>query len=576
MSAAPVQAPGRAFAPDFTLRSLEPRGSDAYRSLCDWRGRRVLLVFIQPDCPHSRPLLPAIAGLMPDPPAAIPVSIIVTTGTEAQNRQLVETYRIRCPVLLQDAAEVASLYLTEETPAGCLIDESGRMIDMTRTGNVDVLVQAGIMPGPGWDWSTTPLPSAGGGDEQLVRRPQGGKPKLLYQSPVMPSFNGPGVCLRAAMILEALAEHYDVSLMVITLWEDFAGPISARIAALCNAWTVVRAVMVIPGYSGGPVPTLPVSSLWQCASEETRREAGARFRGIKFDVIHSFSLPMALYAQQHLADGGRPAWHLDLDNIESRVRRRIADRHRASGRKSDAAAEEEEATRLAAMEAEILPRCDRVYACSRQDRESLQQLYHLENVAVLPNAVRIPLELPPKPSGDAFTFLFAGRLDYFPNQDAVLFFCNEVVPQLRRHARRAFEILIVGGGNISEELHEVSHLPEVELVGAVKRLEPWYQRADGVLAPILAGGGTRIKILEAMIFRRPIVSTSLGIEGLDVIDDEHVLVADTPRTFAAQCMRLMDEPDLADRLTTSAFALCVQRYTPEAIRAALKSVHARD
>jgi glycosyltransferase involved in cell wall biosynthesis len=100
-------------------------------------------------------------------------------------------------------------------------------------------------------------------------------------------------------------------------------------------------------------------------------------------------------------------------------------------------------------------------------------------------------------------------------------------------------------------------------------VEPWYHRADAVVAPLRAGSGTRIKILEAMSYRRPVVSTPAGIEGLAARDGEHLLVGDTAEAFACQCVRLMEVPSLGERLSRDAFDLCVARYTSTAVAAAL-------
>jgi AhpC/TSA family len=138
-------------APHFTLRSL----SGGYRSLSDWRGRRMLLIFIQPHCPFSRMLLQVVAGLCPDPPANVPAPVVITFGEDDENRRFLATYGLRCPILVQGDPEVASAYRAGATPACCLIDEHGCVVDSTCMGGVDVLMQAGIMPGPDWSWSTT-------------------------------------------------------------------------------------------------------------------------------------------------------------------------------------------------------------------------------------------------------------------------------------------------------------------------------------------------------------------------------------------------------------------------------------
>jgi glycosyltransferase involved in cell wall biosynthesis len=310
-------------------------------------------------------------------------------------------------------------------------------------------------------------------------------------------------------------------------------------------------------------------ALWRLASEETIRAASDAFRDVPFDIVHSCRLWTSAYVQPYLDVACRPLWHLDLDDIESETHHRIADRCRANRQAWMAAEEEAEAQRFATAQAEILSRCDRVYVCSQLDQKKLAASYGLKNVQVLPNAVRIPPPLTARPPTDTFTLLFVGILDYYPNEDAVLFFGNQILPRLRRFARGRFRVAVVGSGNVPSVLDRIASFAEVDLIGSVDRLEPWYQLADAVIVPLRAGGGTRIKILEAMSYRRPVVTTSIGIEGLAAREEEHLLVGDTAQSFAWQCMRLMGDPGLAKRLTTNAFDLCVRRYGIEAVGAAL-------
>jgi glycosyltransferase involved in cell wall biosynthesis len=389
------------------------------------------------------------------------------------------------------------------------------------------------------------------------------RPKLLFQTPVAPGFSGSGIVMRAGMVLASLAERYDVYLMVIRVPGLPAGMVWGEVASLCRAWTVV--------------------GLQRDASEGRMRAVASRFSDVHFDVVHSFRMYVVRFAEPYVASpqsgSGRPLWHVDLDDIESEQHQRTANRYRANRKRRQAAREGKEARAYAEMEASILPRCDRVYVCSRHDKSQLEAMYDLANVEVVPNAVTIPLELPPKDPRETVTLLFVGTLGYYANEDAVLFLGRELVPLLRRSARRPFRIEIVGGGEPSKDVRRVGGQREIALVGEVGRLEPWYQYADIVVAPLRAGGGTRIKILEAMSFRRPVVSTSIGIEGLEVIDGEHVLIGDTAEAFATQCLRLMSDPQLAARLAESAFELCKRKYSPEAVSAALdgpevQSLHA--
>jgi glycosyltransferase involved in cell wall biosynthesis len=116
------------------------------------------------------------------------------------------------------------------------------------------------------------------------------------------------------------------------------------------------------------------------------------------------------------------------------------------------------------------------------------------------------------------------------------------------------------GGGVSDDVAALRFIPEVEVVGPVPDLAQWYRNATLVVVPLRAGGGTRIKLLEALSYRRPVVSTRLGAEGLDVIDGEHVLLADRAHHFARQCLRLMADPVLAQRLGKLGRALIEASY----------------
>jgi glycosyltransferase involved in cell wall biosynthesis len=236
-----------------------------------------------------------------------------------------------------------------------------------------------------------------------------------------------------------------------------------------------------------------------------------------------------------------------------------------NGNRQMAELEEGAARRGEDREDAVLRDFDRVYVCSEVDRASLRPRARAE-LCILPNAVRLPQPSAAGPRQIPFTFLFVGSLGYYPNEDAAIYFCQEVLPLLRRQARSPFRCVIVGTG-AREAVTGLGRLPEVEVVGAVPDVGPWYREANVVVVPIRAGGGTRIKILEAFSYRRPVVTTSVGIEGIDAQDGVHVLIGDTPAAMARRCLRLMDEPELVGRLSHHAFLLLQRSYTIEAVTA---------
>lgn len=132
--------------------------------------------------------------------------------------------------------------------------------------------------------------------------------------------------------------------------------------------------------------------------------------------------------------------------------------------------------------------------------------------------------------------VFTGKMDYRPNVDAMLWFGLKVLPLIRSHQSVRLQI---AGMSPHHRLDRLRSLPDVELTGAVEDTVPYIHGSAIYLAPMRVGGGTRLKILEAMACARPIVSTSLGVEGIPVRDGEHLLIADDPRSFADAVLSLL-------------------------------------
>ena len=375
------------------------------------------------------------------------------------------------------------------------------------------------------------------------------KPKLLYISPVAPALTGNGLAMRAGMVLEALAGHYEVYLLVAH--KDPPLIIPERLERLCR-----RASVIAPQPLWG---FLPSARMW---------------RDVRFDVVHVFRLAMLPFSKPYL--GGwfrRPRRHLDLDDIESLTRRRLAALYRLNGDNARAERKESGAQRQEIAEAEAFRMFDRVYVCSSEDRRKLEGRARGE-ICVLPNAVRLPPSAPEPPASGPFDFLFVGTLGYYPNADAVRYLCSEIVPRIRDLAGECFAVTIVGTG-ASKSLREVVAAPPVRFLGEVPDLEPCYAAAHAILAPIRAGGGTRIKVLEAFSYRRPVVATTIAMEGIEAQPEEHMLIGDTPDAFARQCARLISDRELGARLARNALDLVTQDYTLDALGRRLAEMERR-
>jgi len=203
-------------------------------------------------------------------------------------------------------------------------------------------------------------------------------------------------------------------------------------------------------------------------------------------------------------------------------------------------------------------RFDGVTVPSKRDMQIVQRDVPGKLAAVVPNAVDTDYFRPAGVPTEPGTILFFGAINYFPNTDGVLFFLDEVFPFVKRLHPRA-RLLIVGQQPPASISGRASD--DVTVTGLVDDIRPYIERAAVVIVPLRIGGGTRLKIVEAMAMGKPIVSTHLGAEGLEVDDGENILLADRPEEFADQVARVLGDPALAARLGESARRCAEARYT---------------
>ena len=187
------------------------------------------------------------------------------------------------------------------------------------------------------------------------------------------------------------------------------------------------------------------------------------------------------------------------------------------------------------------------------------------NAVAVPNGADAPADVDAdrRPlRGDAPTMLFVGALDYEPNTDAVDWMVRDVLPLVRRRMPEAV-LRIVGRG--AERVAWVADRAGVDLVGEVDEIRPALDGADVSIVPIRVGAGTRLKVVEALAHRIPLVTTTVGTEGIEVQDGTHGLIADDERSFADACLRLLSDGEERQRLSEAGAALFEDRYTWDAI-----------
>lgn len=215
-----------------------------------------------------------------------------------------------------------------------------------------------------------------------------------------------------------------------------------------------------------------------------------------------------------------------------------------------------------------LNRASTVLVCSEQDQRHVQAKRWSQRVDVIPNAVptsaQPDIQLPASGSAAGRTLLFCGNLAYGPNIEGLLWFLDHSWPQVQ--SRLSDARLLIVGKNPAAELHRYVDGRSVLLHANVPAVAPYYQQATATLAPLLAAGGTRIKILESFAHLRPVVSTTIGAEGLAVEHGRHCLIADSPAGFAQACCALLEQPALVRHLATEALQLVRTHYDAQAVR----------
>ena len=227
--------------------------------------------------------------------------------------------------------------------------------------------------------------------------------------------------------------------------------------------------------------------------------------------------------------------------------------------------------RMLRFERRTLERFDGVLAVSDADRDTFEHLYpgSLRKPAhVVPTGVDTEF-FAPKPSAAASRRLvFTGSMDWLPNEDAMVFFVREVLSLIR--AEEPDVTLSIVGRAPTPAVRKLAREPGVHVTGAVDDVRPYVDEAAVYVVPLRIGGGTRLKIFEAMAMGKAVVSTTVGAEGLPVVDGTHMMLADDPRSFARETVALIRDLDRRRQLERAARALVVSKYDWSAVAGELE------
>jgi len=229
---------------------------------------------------------------------------------------------------------------------------------------------------------------------------------------------------------------------------------------------------------------------------------------------------------------------------------------------------------LKELERNLYKKIDILLCCSKQDQDLLLKMNNnkIANTVVIPNGVDI--ENAPyyykRTVYSVNNILFCGSLDYGPNKEGLLWFYKSIWPLILKENKEV-KLVVVGRGS-TDSYRELIEDSSIDFIGEVESLSPYYNSCCLSIAPLKSGSGTRLKILEAMSYGTPVVSTSIGAEGIQYEEGTNILIADSDSEFAHAVLRLIKEEDLAYSISENARKFVELNYSWEAIGVKLKSL----
>jgi glycosyltransferase involved in cell wall biosynthesis len=390
------------------------------------------------------------------------------------------------------------------------------------------------------------------------------KARMLFVSPECPWPASSGGRLRTASMIDYLAPRFDLHCVTFAepgCSEDAMNKFRPRVAELTVLPLARHAGGVLPRYARNTWRALRLAHPFvDRYSEPAARAQLLALLQQAGEWIWLEHLWLAPYVT-HRVRGATVI--LDVHNVESAFYRGLA---HAAGNPVERAGLAIFAKASRRVERQFLPHFDRVLAVSEHERRLLAQDCPAHKVFVAPNAVCVG-SLPPNHEGDSRTLYFAGRLDYVPNRQAVLWFAKNVWPLIHKRLPEARCKIL---GECSEALATtLGRTPNMILEGHVDNIALFIAESSLAVVPVFSGGGTRFKILDAWAAGKAVISTTKGAEGLVARHGDNIWLADDARGFADATVRLLTEPALRATIGRNGHKTVEEHYSLERLQECL-------
>jgi len=404
--------------------------------------------------------------------------------------------------------------------------------------------------------------------------------RLLILTPQFPYPPHQGTTIRNYNLIRQLAKRHEIELLTFVEEPgevEAGGSLKAYCAAIHTVPTPRRSMLDrIRDTFLSPLPDMGL----RLESEAMHQCLAALLKTDSYDVIQIEGIEMGPYLLQ-IVNGerqvarDRPLIVFDDHNCEYLLQRRAFETDvRQPDHWVGAFYSLIQWKKLAHYERRCCEAADRVVAVSEADGKALKRLVPGLEVTVVPNGVDgatyDPRRVEPLDLGPA-AIVFTGKMDFRPNVDGVLWFSRQVLPRVRAQVPQAHFYIV--GQRPHRRLEPLLDDPAVTITGFVPHIQPYIAGAAVYVVPLRIGGGTRLKLLEAMALERAIVSTSLGCEGFPLTPGKHLLVANEPAAFARAVVTLLRDPSHRATLGRAARAFAVKGYDWSAIVPRLEEVY---
>ncbi len=372
--------------------------------------------------------------------------------------------------------------------------------------------------------------------------------KILFLTPYIPYPPSFGGSVRIYHLARSLSRRHEVS--ILSYSEDGGLGDPSGLETFC------RKVILVPR-KVGEKRMRQLASLTSCRSFQLASHYSAKMQEAIEKAVRDLDVDVIVVEFSQMAGFHFPSGIpliIDQHNVEFDLLRRMAKRNKLSFRKIFNLIE---AAKFKREELKCLGRADLIMVTSERDERLLKSLIPGLPTVVVTNGVDTDYFKRPQTERARHTAVFVGATHYFPNEDGVLFFIKDIFPEIRRKIPD-FHFTIVGGNPPPSILEYASD--NITVTGFVDDVRPYIWEGSVFVVPLRMGGGTRFKVVEALASGTPVVSTSLGAEGIPVTDDREVFLADSPEDFAEAVIRALNEPSKADEMINTGLSFVREHF----------------